>query len=44
MVTPRSSALLPGKSISIEGYPRKDGTPEIRAERITVDGKTVELR
>ena len=39
-----ADALKVGKSISIEGYPRKDGTPEIRAERITVDGKTVELR
>jgi hypothetical protein len=26
------------------GYPRKDGTQEIRAERITAGGKTVELR
>ena len=37
-------ALKDGKSVTIEGYPRKDGTPELRAERITVDGKTVELR
>lgn len=37
-------ALSVGKAITIEGYPRKDGTPEIRAERITVDGKVVELR
>jgi hypothetical protein len=33
-----------GKAVTIEGYPRKDGTPEIRAERIIVGGKTVELR
>ncbi len=33
-----------GKVVTIEGYARKDGTPEIRAERITVNGKTVELR
>ena len=36
--------LVTGKVVTIEGYPRKDGTPEIRAERITVDGKAVELR
>jgi hypothetical protein len=37
-------ALAVGKAVTIEGYPRKDGTAEIRAERITVDGKVVELR
>ena len=37
-------ALAVGKVITIQGYPRKDGTPEIRAERITVDSKVVELR
>jgi hypothetical protein len=37
-------ALKVGKSVTIEGYPRSDGTAEIRAERITVDEKTVELR
>ena len=39
-----ADALKVGKVITIEGYPRKDGTAEIRAERITVDGKAVELR
>lgn len=39
-----SDALEKGKTITIEGYPRSDGTSELRAERITVDGKTVELR
>ncbi|MGE0797817.1 MAG: DUF6152 family protein [Lautropia sp.] len=39
-----ADALKNGKLIVIEGYPRKDGTPEIRAERIVVDGKTIELR
>lgn len=39
-----ANALVVGKVITIEGYPRKDGTAEIRAERITVDGKAVELR
>lgn len=37
-------ALKTGKTVTIEGYPRTDGTAEIRAERITVDGKTIELR
>lgn len=37
-------SLVVGKVVTIEGYPRKDGTAEIRAERITVDGKAVELR
>lgn len=36
--------LAVGKTVTIEGYPRSDGTAELRAERITVDGKTVELR
>ena len=31
-------ALKVGKSITIEGYPRKDGTPEIRAEWIEIGG------
>jgi hypothetical protein len=33
-----------GKVVTVEGYVRKDGTAEIRAERIIVGGKTVELR
>ncbi|ARP93542.1 DUF6152 family protein [Bordetella genomosp. 13] len=37
-------ALTKGKTVTVEGYPRQDGTREIRAERITVDGKTIELR
>ncbi|MCL1634193.1 DUF6152 family protein [Luteimonas sp. SX5] len=37
-------ALKVGKAITVEGYPRKDGTRELRAERIVVDGKTIELR
>lgn len=36
--------LIEGKTVTIVGYPRKDGTAEIRAERIIVDGRTVELR
>jgi hypothetical protein len=33
-----------GRTVTVEGYPRLDGTREIRAERITAGGKTVELR
>ena len=36
--------LRPGQPVTLEGYPRRDGTPEMRIERITVQGKTVELR
>ncbi|MGA0605988.1 DUF6152 family protein [Phenylobacterium sp. VNQ135] len=36
--------LKPGAVLRVTGYPRKDGTPEIRAERISVAGKTVEMR
>ncbi|WP_454717553.1 DUF6152 family protein [Caulobacter segnis] len=36
--------LAPGKAVTLEGYPRKDGVTEMRIERVTVDGKTVELR
>jgi len=38
------SDLSVGKTVTIVGYPRKDGSAEIRAERIIVDGRTVELR
>lgn len=37
-------ALVEGKVVTVTGYPRQDGTPELRAERIVVDGRTVELR
>jgi hypothetical protein len=36
--------LAPTKTVTIEGYPRSDGTPEMRIERVTAEGKTVELR
>jgi len=36
--------LAPNKVVTLIGYPRKDGTAEIRIERVIVDGKTVELR
>ena len=36
--------LGPGKPVTLVGYPRKDGTPEMRIERVIASGKTVELR
>lgn len=39
-----ANALQKGETILIEGYPKRDGSPEMRAERITVDGKVIELR
>jgi hypothetical protein len=40
-----ADALVAGQTVTIEGYPRSDGTAELRAERITVIKKTtVELR
>jgi len=36
--------LTSGQSVTLEGYPRKDGVAEMRIERVTVGGKTVELR
>ena len=36
--------LAPGKVVTIEGYPRLDGAPEMRIERVTANGKVIELR
>jgi hypothetical protein len=36
--------LKVGSNVSVEGYQHKTDPGEMRAERITVDGKTVELR
>jgi hypothetical protein len=36
--------LKPGATVTVEGYPNRDKPGEMRAERITVNGKTVELR
>ena len=33
-----------GEIVTVHAYPRKDGTREMRAERIIVGDKTVELR
>jgi hypothetical protein len=37
-------ALKPGTRVTVEGYPNRDKPEEMRAERISVNGKTVELR
>lgn len=36
--------LKPGATAGVEGYPNRSKPEEMRAERITVGGKTVELR
>lgn len=36
--------LKPGGTVSVEGYPNRSKPEELRAERISVAGKTVELR
>lgn len=36
--------LTKAKSVTLEGYPRSDGTAEMRIERVIVGDKTVELR
>jgi hypothetical protein len=38
------AALKPGASVTVEGYPNREKPEELRAERISVNGKTVELR
>lgn len=38
------TALRPGVKAKVEGYPARDDPVEMRAERITIDGKTTELR
>lgn len=40
----QKGALKPGATVTIEGYPNREKGGELRAERITVEGKTVELR
>lgn len=36
--------LAPGKPVTLVGYPRSDGTAEMRIETVTVDGATIALR
>ena len=40
---PRSE-LVPGAKITLVGYPNRNKPEEMRAERITIGGRTVELR
>jgi len=37
-------ALAPGKQATVDGYPHRSKPDELRAERITLAGKTTELR
>jgi hypothetical protein len=37
-------ALKPGASVTVEGYANRSKPEEMRAERISAGGKTVELR
>ncbi len=39
-----AAMLAVGATATVEGYPHKTEADELRAERITVDGKTIELR
>lgn len=36
--------LAVGRTVTVVGYPSRNDAQEMRAERITADGKTVELR
>ena len=36
--------LKEGATVTAEGYQHRTDTAEMRAERITIDGKTIELR
>jgi hypothetical protein len=38
------AALAPGTTATVVGYPNRTEPGEMRAERITIDGKTIELR
>ena len=38
------AALKPGATVTVEGYANREKPGELRAERIVVDGKNVELR
>lgn len=39
-----SDALKAGVQATVEGYPSRDNPAEMRAERITIGGRTTELR
>ena len=36
--------IAPGQPVTLTGYARRDGTREMRIERIAAGGKTIELR
>jgi uncharacterized protein DUF6152 len=36
--------LQPGAAVTVEGYPNRDKPEEMRAERVIVSGKVIELR
>jgi hypothetical protein len=38
------SALAPGTQVAVVGYANRSKAEEMRAERITIEGKTIELR
>ena len=38
------AAIQPGATVTVEGYPHRQKADEMRAERITAGGRTVELR
>jgi len=37
-------ALTPGATVTVAGFPNRSKPKEMRAERITANGRTVELR
>jgi hypothetical protein len=39
-----AAEIAVGKTVTVEGYPNREKKEEMRAERITAGGKTVELR
>ena len=40
----RREMLAPGTQATVVGYPNRNDPEELRAERITIAGKTTELR
>jgi hypothetical protein len=39
-----AEVVVIGKTVTAYGYPKRDSTPEMRAEWIDIDGKRYELR
>jgi hypothetical protein len=40
----KAEMIKPGATVTVVGYPNRNKPGEMRAERITAEGKTVELR